>query len=42
MGKTSLGLTLPVELVEKLRWREKQKVLVKKVRGGLLVKDWKK
>lgn len=42
MGKTSLGLTLPVEMTSQLSWKEKQKVVVKKVRGGILIKDWKK
>lgn len=42
MGGKSLGLTLPVELVKELKWKEKQKVKVKKVRGGILIKDWKK
>lgn len=44
MGRagSSLGLTIPKELVASLGWRERQKVVVKKVRGGLLVKDWKK
>lgn len=37
----SLGLTLPKEIVEELDWRERQKVVVKKVRGGILIKDWK-
>ena len=41
MGGTSLGLTLPVELVRELGWKEKQRVVVKKIRGGLLIKDWK-
>lgn len=42
MGNRSLGLTLPVELLNDLKWKEKQKVVVKRVRGGLLIKDWKK
>ena len=42
MGRTSLGLTLPVELVRDLRWKEKQKVRIKRVRAGLMIKDWKK
>lgn len=42
MGGKSLGLTLPVELVKELKWKEKQKVRVKRVRGGILIKDWKK
>ena len=44
MGRkgSSLGMTIPKELVQELGWRERQKVVVKKVRGGLLIKDWKK
>jgi len=42
MGGKSLGLTLPVELLKELKWKEKQKVKVKRVRGGILIKDWKK
>lgn len=42
IGKTSLAVTLPRELVSELGWKEKQKVIVKRVRGGLLIKDWKK
>jgi len=42
MGGKSLGLTLPVELVKELKWKEKQRVKVKRVRGGVLIKDWKK
>ncbi|KKT88967.1 MAG: hypothetical protein UW95_C0004G0029 [Parcubacteria group bacterium GW2011_GWC1_45_14] len=42
IGDKSIGLTLPIEIVRELGWREKQKVVVKRVRGGVLVKDWKK
>jgi len=42
IGKQSVGLTLPIEMIRELGWREKQRVVVKKVRGGVLVKDWKK
>lgn len=42
LGNGSTALTLPRELVTKLGWKEKQKVVVKKVPGGLLIKDWKK
>lgn len=41
-GKTSLAVTVPIEIIRSLGWREKQKVTVKKVRGGVLIKDWKK
>ena len=42
IGKISLAITLPKVLIEQLGWKEKQKIMVKRVRGGLLVKDWKK
>ena len=42
LGRGSLAVTLPKELVTELGWREKQKVVVKKAHGGLLIKDWKK
>ncbi len=42
MGKQSIGLSLPIALVRSLGWREKQKVKVKKIHGGVSIKDWKK
>ncbi|MFA7208982.1 MAG: AbrB/MazE/SpoVT family DNA-binding domain-containing protein [Parcubacteria group bacterium] len=42
VGKTSLAVTLPIEIMRELGWREKQKVTVKKIRGGVEIKDWKK
>lgn len=42
LGKTSLAVTIPKEIVDDLGWREKQKVTVKRVRGGVLIRDWKK
>ena len=42
LGKTSLTVSLPIGIIETLGWREKQKVVVKKIRGGVLIKDWKK
>jgi len=41
LGKTSLAVTIPKEMITELGWREKQKVTVKKVHGGVLIKDWK-
>ena len=38
----SFAVTIPIEMMNELKWKEKQKVVVKKVRGGFLVKDWKK
>ncbi len=40
-GGKSIGLTLPIEVVRDLGWKEKQKVVVKRVHGGVLIKDWK-
>lgn len=42
LGRGSIGLTLPIELVRELGWRERQKVVVKKIRGGVQIKDCKK
>lgn len=41
VGKTSLAVTLPKEMAAELGWKEKQKVVVKKVHGGVLIRDWK-
>jgi len=40
-GKTSLSVTLPAEDVRQLGWREKQKVVVKKVSSGFTIRDFK-
>ncbi|KKT91499.1 MAG: hypothetical protein UW92_C0011G0001 [Candidatus Jorgensenbacteria bacterium GW2011_GWA2_45_13] len=41
-GNGAIGLTLPIDLVRKLGWKDGQKVVVKKVRGGVLIRDWRK
>ena len=43
MGRAglSLGLTLPAELVKDLGWKERQKVVVKKMNGALVIRDAK-
>ena len=38
----SYAITVPIEIITELKWKEKQKVVVKKIRGGFSVKDWKK
>lgn len=38
----SIGLTLPIEYVRLLGWRERQKVVVSKRGGKLIIEDWKK
>lgn len=40
IGDRSIGLTLPIEIVRELKWREKQKVVVKKRGKGILIADW--
>lgn len=40
-GKTSLGITLPMDIIDELNWREKQKLTVKRVSGGILIRDWR-
>lgn len=42
VGRQSIAVTIPIEIVRELKWKERQKVVVEKVRGGVLVKDWKK
>jgi len=39
-GKFSLAITLPVEMIRDLGWREKQKVVAARVKGGILIKDY--
>jgi len=35
-------VTLPIELVRKLKWRQKQKVVILRRGKGLIIEDWKK
>lgn len=41
-GNGSIGLTLPIEIVREFRWKEKQKVVVKKSGKKIIIEDWKK
>lgn len=41
LGGKSIGLTLPIEFVRELGWREKQKVTVKRIKGGFEVRDYR-
>jgi len=40
-GKQSLAVTLPIDMVRDLGWKEKQKVVAKRVSGGILIRDWR-
>ena len=35
------AVTIPIELMRELKWRQKQKVVVKKRGKGLIIVDWK-
>ena len=41
-GKTSLSLTIPIEIIRELGWRNRQKLVVKKRGSGILITDWEK
>jgi antitoxin component of MazEF toxin-antitoxin module len=41
-GGASIAVTLPIEFIRELKWREKQKVVVRKVGKRLVIEDWKK
>ena len=42
VGQASLAVTLPKDLVRKLKWRERQKVVVTLKGKTLMIKDWRK
>ena len=37
----SLNVSIPVEILKKLNWREKQKVKVKREGSRVIISDWK-
>lgn len=41
IGNQSLGITLPIETLRELGWKEKQKVTVKRIAGGLVIRDYR-
>jgi len=42
VGKTSLCVTIPVEMVEKLKLKERQKVVLSLKNNKITIGDWKK
>ena len=42
IGDKSVGLTLPIDIVRELKWKVKQKVVVKKVGKKIIIEDWVK
>ncbi len=41
-GKSSLGITLPRDILNDLGWEEKQKVIAKKRGKTIIIEDWGK
>lgn len=39
-GGRSFGLTLPIEMIKKLKWRERQKLVVSRRGKTITIKDW--
>ena len=39
-GSGSYSLTLPIEIIRAFKWREKQKVTVKKSGKNIIISDW--
>ena len=42
LGGKSIGLTLPIEIVRELGWKERQKVTVHRRGEKIIIEDWKK
>jgi len=40
LGGSSLAVTIPVEILRKLNWRERQKVVVRLRGRKIIVEDW--
>lgn len=40
-GGASYGITIPIDMMRGLGWREKQKVNVKRIPGGIVIRDYK-
>ena len=39
-GGASISITLPIEIVRKLKWRDGQKVVVEEKNGKIIITDW--
>jgi bifunctional DNA-binding transcriptional regulator/antitoxin component of YhaV-PrlF toxin-antitoxin module len=42
VGKTSISVTIPIEIVKGLKWKERQKVVVKQSGKKIIIQDWEK
>lgn len=41
VGKKSIAVTIPIEIIRELGWREKQRVAVKRTKGGVVIRDYR-
>jgi hypothetical protein len=41
IGRNSIGITFPIEVVRELGWRERQRVKVTRIKGGLMIRDYR-
>lgn len=41
VGQTSLAVTIPIDIVRKLKLKERQKVVVSESKGKIVIEDWK-
>lgn len=42
VGGQSYAVTIPIEIIRKLSWRERQKVVVTEQNGEIIIRDWEK
>jgi hypothetical protein len=42
LGKKSLCVTIPIEIIREFSWKERQKLVVKKFGRKVIISDWKK
>ncbi len=40
-GGSSYAITIPIDYIRKLNWREKQKLEVKLYQDRIIIRDWK-
>lgn len=41
-GRGSMYVILPKDILAELGWKERRKLTVEKVKGGILIRDWRK
>jgi hypothetical protein len=40
-GRSSYAVTIPIEYILKLKWKNKQKLDVRLYQGRIIIRDWK-